>query len=172
MKNVRWKLGWLPGDQPKPCPKHPDCTLSKKHVIQCLDMHRRLKMPTTIEDPSSFLLNLLPQSQITLLSICFLLVSPLAQLMSDTLLVQSPSSSKVASLSYTLSRKTTLRLAATELTLMSMTHFPFLLDYFSFTFLVLDLKGFFFIPFHSFLIWLGRLKCIKDTERSLKSFLI
>jgi hypothetical protein len=121
-------------------------TLSKKHVIQCLDMHRRLKMPTTIEDPLSFLLNLLPQSQTTLLSICFLLVSPLAQLMSDTLLVQSPSSSKVASLSYTLSRKMTLRLATTELTLMSMTHFPFLLYYFSFTFLVLDPKGFFFDP--------------------------
>lgn len=41
------------------CPKHPDCTLSKKHVIQCLDMNRRLQMPATIKNPLSFLLDLL-----------------------------------------------------------------------------------------------------------------
>ncbi|KAG1460301.1 hypothetical protein G6F46_005731 [Rhizopus delemar] len=73
MKNVPWKLGLLYGGQPNPCPKHHDRTLSKKHVIQCLHIHRRLQIPTTIEDPLSFLLNLLPQSQTTFLSIYFVL---------------------------------------------------------------------------------------------------
>lgn len=57
---VCWKLDWPLGSQPKPCLKHHDSSLSKKHTIQCLDMHRRLQRPTTIEEPMSFLLNLLP----------------------------------------------------------------------------------------------------------------
>lgn len=56
---IRWKLGWLPGSQPKSCPKHPDNSLSKEHDIQCLDMHRMLQMLITIENFLSLLLNLL-----------------------------------------------------------------------------------------------------------------
>ncbi|KAG1136273.1 hypothetical protein G6F37_011185 [Rhizopus arrhizus] len=57
---VRWRLGRLPGGQPKSCTKHPDRSLSKKYAIQCLDMRQNLQMPTTIEDSLPFLLNLLP----------------------------------------------------------------------------------------------------------------
>ena len=57
---IRWRLGWLPGGKPKPCPRHPAHHLSKKHGINCLNMHRRLFMPETIPDPLSFLLNMLP----------------------------------------------------------------------------------------------------------------
>jgi hypothetical protein len=56
---IRWRLGWLPGGKPRPCPKHPTQQLSKNHAINCLDMHRRLFMPETIRDPLSFLLNML-----------------------------------------------------------------------------------------------------------------
>ncbi|KAG0811698.1 hypothetical protein G6F16_007520 [Rhizopus arrhizus] len=57
---IRWRLGWLPGGKPRPCPKHLTQQLSKSHAINCLDMHRRLFMPETIRDPLSFLLNMLP----------------------------------------------------------------------------------------------------------------
>ncbi|ORE07521.1 hypothetical protein BCV72DRAFT_326374 [Rhizopus microsporus var. microsporus] len=57
---IRWRLGWLPGGKPRPCPKRPTQQLSKNHVISCLDMHRRLFMSETIRDPLSFLLNMLP----------------------------------------------------------------------------------------------------------------
>ncbi|KAG1540170.1 hypothetical protein G6F49_012192 [Rhizopus delemar] len=57
---IRWRLGWLPGGKPRPCPKHPMQQLSKNHAINCLDMHRRLFMPETVQDPLSFLLNMLP----------------------------------------------------------------------------------------------------------------
>ncbi|KAG0885188.1 hypothetical protein G6F15_004451 [Rhizopus arrhizus] len=57
---IRWRLGWLPGGKPWPCPKQPTQQLSKNHAINCLDMHRRLFMPETIRDPLSFLLNVLP----------------------------------------------------------------------------------------------------------------
>lgn len=57
---VRWGLDWLPGSQPKLCHQHPGRSLSKIHVIQCLDMHQRLQMPINIEDPLSFPLNMLP----------------------------------------------------------------------------------------------------------------
>ncbi|KAG1638458.1 hypothetical protein G6F44_008811 [Rhizopus delemar] len=30
---IRWRLGWLPGGKPRPCPKHPMQQLSKNHVI-------------------------------------------------------------------------------------------------------------------------------------------
>ncbi|KAG1548195.1 hypothetical protein G6F49_009974 [Rhizopus delemar] len=57
---IRWRLGWLPGGKPRPCPIHPNQTLTKSHAIQCLNMHNRLQMPSAIEDPLSFLLNILP----------------------------------------------------------------------------------------------------------------
>ncbi|KAG1056034.1 hypothetical protein G6F43_002034 [Rhizopus delemar] len=57
---IRWRLGWLPGGAPKPCPYHPNNNLSRRHAISCLNMHRRLCMPETIADPISFLLNMLP----------------------------------------------------------------------------------------------------------------
>ncbi|PHZ13715.1 uncharacterized protein RHIMIDRAFT_236769 [Rhizopus microsporus ATCC 52813] len=57
---VRWRLGWLPGGKPRPCPKHPMQQLSKNHATSCLDMHRRLSMPATIRDPLSFIPNMLP----------------------------------------------------------------------------------------------------------------
>ncbi|KAG1537815.1 hypothetical protein G6F46_012598 [Rhizopus delemar] len=57
---IRWRLGWLPSGKPRPCPKHPMQQLSKNHAINCLDMHRRLFMPKTAQDPLSFLLNMLP----------------------------------------------------------------------------------------------------------------
>ncbi|KAG1545308.1 hypothetical protein G6F47_006039 [Rhizopus delemar] len=57
---IRWRLGWLPDGKPRPCPKHPMQQLSKNHAINCLDMHRRLFMPETVQDPLSFLLNMLP----------------------------------------------------------------------------------------------------------------
>ncbi|EIE88785.1 hypothetical protein RO3G_13496 [Rhizopus delemar RA 99-880] len=57
---IRWSLGWLPGGKPKSCPLHPNQLLIKTHAIQCFNMHNRLQMPNIIEDPLSFLLNLLP----------------------------------------------------------------------------------------------------------------
>ena len=59
---IRWRLGWLPGGKPRPCPFHPNQTLTKSHAIQCLNMHNRLQMPSTIKDPLSFLLNLYQQN--------------------------------------------------------------------------------------------------------------
>ncbi|CEP14641.1 hypothetical protein [Parasitella parasitica] len=41
---LRWRLGWLLGGKPK----------------ECLSVHDRLYFPRSIEDPISFLLNLLP----------------------------------------------------------------------------------------------------------------
>ena len=57
---LRWRLGWLPGGAPKPCPRHPSNNLSRRHAISCLNMHRQLCMPEAITDPISFLLNMLP----------------------------------------------------------------------------------------------------------------
>ncbi|KAG1546448.1 hypothetical protein G6F49_010495 [Rhizopus delemar] len=57
---IRWRLGWLPGGKPHPCPKHPTLKFTRKHAITCLNMHQRLYMPKTITDPLSFLLNMLP----------------------------------------------------------------------------------------------------------------
>lgn len=57
---IRWRLGWLHGGLPKPCIYHPSELLTRKHAIRCLHMHRRLQMPHSIADPSSFLLNQLP----------------------------------------------------------------------------------------------------------------
>ncbi|KAG1608378.1 hypothetical protein G6F46_011591 [Rhizopus delemar] len=57
---IRWRLGWLTGGKPHPCPKHPTLKFTRKHAITCLNMHQRLYMPKTITDPLSFLLNMLP----------------------------------------------------------------------------------------------------------------
>jgi hypothetical protein len=57
---IRWRLGCLPGRQPRDCPHHPGVHLSKSHAILCLNMHKRLYMPESIADPLSFLLNQLP----------------------------------------------------------------------------------------------------------------
>ena len=54
---IRWRLGWLPGDIPRLCPKHPTQNLSKNHAIDCLTVHRRLIMPETIKDSLPFLMN-------------------------------------------------------------------------------------------------------------------
>ena len=57
---IRWRLGWLPGDNPRSCPKHPTQYLSKNHAIDCLTIHRCFFMPETIKDSLSFLMNGLP----------------------------------------------------------------------------------------------------------------
>ncbi|KAG0756959.1 hypothetical protein G6F29_009848 [Rhizopus arrhizus] len=57
---LRWRLGCLPGEAPKPCPRHPSNNLSRRHAISCLNTHPRLCMPETIADPISFFLNMLP----------------------------------------------------------------------------------------------------------------
>ena len=57
---VRWRLGWLPLGKPQACPFHPNELFSRQHSFSCLDMHKRLQMPKSIDDPLSYLLNLLP----------------------------------------------------------------------------------------------------------------
>ncbi|KAG1142292.1 hypothetical protein G6F37_008033 [Rhizopus arrhizus] len=54
---LRWRLGWLPGGKPKPCLHHPINGFTYTHSIKCLDMHRRLQLPLSIDDPTSFILN-------------------------------------------------------------------------------------------------------------------
>lgn len=44
---------------------HPSELFTRKHSISCLQVHRRLCMPHTIEDPISYLLNLLPVNFLT-----------------------------------------------------------------------------------------------------------
>ncbi|KAG0980959.1 hypothetical protein G6F29_007434 [Rhizopus arrhizus] len=57
---LRWRLGWLPGGKPKECIFHPYHNWSRRHAFDCLHVHHRLYLPRSIEDPISFLLNLLP----------------------------------------------------------------------------------------------------------------
>ncbi|KAG1471174.1 hypothetical protein G6F56_002274 [Rhizopus delemar] len=57
---LRWRLGWLPGGKPKECIFHPYHNWSRRHAFDCLNFHHRLYLPRSIEDPISFLLNLLP----------------------------------------------------------------------------------------------------------------
>ncbi|KAG1149791.1 hypothetical protein G6F37_009187 [Rhizopus arrhizus] len=54
-KCVRWRLGWLPGGKLELCPRHPTQILTKQHAIKCLDMHSRLQIPETVQDPLLFL---------------------------------------------------------------------------------------------------------------------
>ncbi|KAG1319162.1 hypothetical protein G6F62_011979 [Rhizopus arrhizus] len=60
---IRWRMCWLPGGRPKPCIYHPHDLLTRSHAITCLNMHRRLQLPSTVTDPLSFLLNILPTSR-------------------------------------------------------------------------------------------------------------
>lgn len=62
---LRWRFGWLPHGKPQTCPFHPSELFTRKHSISCLQVHRRLCMPHTIEDPISYLLNLLPVNFLT-----------------------------------------------------------------------------------------------------------
>ncbi|KAI7893291.1 uncharacterized protein EV154DRAFT_386320, partial [Mucor mucedo] len=50
----------VPGGKPKACPYHPDKNWSRRHATECLHIHRHLYMPITIDDPLSFMTNLLP----------------------------------------------------------------------------------------------------------------
>ncbi|KAI8969069.1 hypothetical protein BDF20DRAFT_143355 [Mycotypha africana] len=54
---LRWTLSWLPNNYSTHCLFHPFCTLTKAHAIECLQMHNRLQLPTTVVDPISHLLN-------------------------------------------------------------------------------------------------------------------
>ena len=56
----RWRFRWLPGGRPMPCPLYPNQMLTKTHAIQCLNMHNRLQISSTMKEPLSFLLDLLP----------------------------------------------------------------------------------------------------------------
>ncbi|KAI7904155.1 uncharacterized protein BX663DRAFT_432013, partial [Cokeromyces recurvatus] len=55
-------LGWLPLGKPQACPFHPNELFTRSHSFSCLHMHNRLQMPKSIEDPLSYLLNLLPST--------------------------------------------------------------------------------------------------------------
>ncbi|KAG1473597.1 hypothetical protein G6F56_000868 [Rhizopus delemar] len=57
---LRWRLGWLPGGKPKECVFHLYHNWSRRHAFDCLNVLHRLYLPRSIEDPISFLLNLLP----------------------------------------------------------------------------------------------------------------
>ncbi|KAG1471867.1 hypothetical protein G6F56_001872 [Rhizopus delemar] len=57
---LRWRLGWLLGGKPKECIFHPYHNWSRRHAFDCLNVHHCLYLPHSIEDPISFLLNLLP----------------------------------------------------------------------------------------------------------------
>ncbi|KAI9256995.1 hypothetical protein EDC94DRAFT_661322 [Helicostylum pulchrum] len=56
---LRWRLGWLPGGKSKECILHPLPNWSRHHAFGCLHFHHRLCFPRSIEDPISFLLNML-----------------------------------------------------------------------------------------------------------------
>ncbi|KAI7899747.1 uncharacterized protein BX663DRAFT_440663, partial [Cokeromyces recurvatus] len=59
-----WRLGWLPLGKPQawPLPSNPNELFTRSHSFSCLHMHNRLQMPKSIEDPLSYLLNLLPST--------------------------------------------------------------------------------------------------------------
>ncbi|ORE01466.1 hypothetical protein BCV72DRAFT_321409, partial [Rhizopus microsporus var. microsporus] len=48
------------GGKPQYCPKHSMQQLTKKHVIDCLNMYRCLFMSETMKDPLSFPMGMLP----------------------------------------------------------------------------------------------------------------
>ncbi|KAI8647560.1 hypothetical protein BD408DRAFT_408140 [Parasitella parasitica] len=49
---LRWRLGWLPGGKPRPCPFHPKTNLSRAHVTDCLQIHRRLHASWAVRWPA------------------------------------------------------------------------------------------------------------------------
>ncbi|KAG1054894.1 hypothetical protein G6F47_005227 [Rhizopus delemar] len=53
-------LGWLPDGARKPCSRHPNDNLSRRHAISYLNTYLRLCMSEAIVDFISFLLNMLP----------------------------------------------------------------------------------------------------------------
>ncbi|KAI7905638.1 uncharacterized protein BX663DRAFT_535194 [Cokeromyces recurvatus] len=55
-RTIRWRLGCLP------LPSNPNELFTRSHSFSCLHMHNRLQMPKSIEDPLSYLLNLLPST--------------------------------------------------------------------------------------------------------------
>ncbi|KAI9476271.1 MAG: hypothetical protein EXX96DRAFT_601922 [Benjaminiella poitrasii] len=57
---IHWRLGWILNGYFTYCTTHPSQHLTRRHAIICLQIHRRLQMPETIEDPLSFLLDQLP----------------------------------------------------------------------------------------------------------------
>lgn len=52
---LRWRLDWLPGDKPKESIFHPHQDRSQ-HAFECLHVHHRLYLSSSVEDPISFLL--------------------------------------------------------------------------------------------------------------------
>ncbi|KAI8373898.1 hypothetical protein BD560DRAFT_466418 [Blakeslea trispora] len=53
-------LDWLPYGRPSPCPfLHFDQPFNRAHAIDCLQIYNRLKIPLPVEDPLSFLLDIL-----------------------------------------------------------------------------------------------------------------
>ncbi|EIE82274.1 hypothetical protein RO3G_06979 [Rhizopus delemar RA 99-880] len=131
---IRWRLDWLPGSHPKPCPKHPDSSLSKKHAIQYLGMLQMLQVPITIENPSPFLLNLLPTRKprsFRSASPCFSHWSTICLILFE---LNHLHHQKIVSLTSSLSWKTTLGLIASELILAAMTRLSLLTRLFSYFF--------------------------------------
>ncbi|KAI7847963.1 hypothetical protein BDC45DRAFT_524753 [Circinella umbellata] len=61
---IRWRIGWLPGGKPKTCMTCLSSHFTKQHSIQCLQMHKRLKIHISKTDDSlSYILNRLPKSK-------------------------------------------------------------------------------------------------------------
>ncbi|KAI7874972.1 hypothetical protein K492DRAFT_168634 [Lichtheimia hyalospora FSU 10163] len=53
---VRWRIGWLRGGKPRVCPRcHEPKGTTRPHLIQCLNMHTRLKRHNNIEDALSWI---------------------------------------------------------------------------------------------------------------------
>lgn len=62
---IRWRLGCLPHGKPQVWPFHPNKLFTRIHSLSCLNIHNRLQMPKSIDDPLSYLLNLLPTTLLT-----------------------------------------------------------------------------------------------------------
>ena len=66
---IRWRIGWLPCGKPQTWIACVSSTFTKHHSIQCLQMHKRLKIHINkTDDPLSFILNRLPQIKPSLVS--------------------------------------------------------------------------------------------------------
>ncbi|OBZ85224.1 hypothetical protein A0J61_06721 [Choanephora cucurbitarum] len=61
---IRWHLGWLPHGCPSSYPLLSDHPFTRARAIHCLQIHNRLEMPLPVEDPLSFLLNILPTKKL------------------------------------------------------------------------------------------------------------